>query len=33
MELFEFLAWANAILVVIAMIILLIKISIDIFKL
>lgn len=33
MELFNFLGWASGILLVIAMIILLIKISIDIFKL
>lgn len=33
MELFEFLGWASAIMFVIAMIILLIKVSIEIFKL
>jgi hypothetical protein len=33
MELFDFVGWASAIMVVIFMIILLIKISIDIFKL
>ena len=33
MDLFDFLSWASAIMVVIFMIILLIKVSIDIFKL